>query len=346
MKSIHKILSTNPLFLWILLSMPIAIIVGSLVAFFLWLLDVVTLFRFEHEWLFYFLPIAGAAIYFLYEQFGKASAAGNKLIIKEAKSPNNGVPLMMAPLILITTIITHLFGGSAGREGTAVQIGGSIAGYATKRFSLGMHTKQICIIMGIAAGFGSVFGTVVAGAVFAIEVLANGKLFSTRLLPSLIAAFIADFVCTQWGISHTHYIVQPIHTFSFITAIKVVIAAIAFGLVAWAFICSNHYVQSKTKEWIGKPWLIPIVGGAMIILLIQLLQTSDYLGLGVNSNNANAVTIVSAFKKGGATHFSWFWKFVFTTITLSMGFKGGEVTPLFFIGATLGNVLALVMNQP
>lgn len=339
---------------WILWIVPLSAVIGSLVAFFLWLLDWATRFRFQHPWILFLLPVSGVAIYFLYRFAGKNAAAGNNLIIDEIHQPGGGVPLRMAPLVLITTIITHLFGGSAGREGTAVQIGGSLAGLLAQKAKFTEADVRVILTAGIAAGFGAVFGTPLTGAVFAMEVLAIGQIKYNALLPCLMASILADITCSAWGIHHTLYqianlpAVQQISFFKvdILLLVKVVVAGIAFGLVSRLFAQLTHFVQKTTTKYIKIKWLIPIVGGIAVIALTYLLGTRDYLGIGIISDHPNGISLVNAFHAGGATYWSWFWKILFTAITLGTGFKGGEVTPLFFIGATLGNVLAVLLGVP
>ncbi len=337
---------------WGIISIPLALITGSLVALFLWLLDVVTQYRWQHMWLLYLLPVAGVGIHFLYRLYGKDAERGNNLIINEIHEPGGGVPLRMAPLVLATTLLTHLFGGSAGREGTAVQIGGSMAGGIGQLFKLVEADTRILLMMGIAAGFGAVFGTPVAGAVFAIEVLVAGKIKFDAFVPCIIAGYMGDIVCSVWGIHHTHYHISflvgesSFLHFDILIAFKVLIAGALFGLCARSFALLSHEVKSMALKYISVQWLIPVVGGCVIIVLTYLLGTADYLGLGVTSRDVGGISILSAFKAGGVTYWSWLWKLVFTIITLSLGFKGGEVTPLFFIGAALGNTLAIAMGVP
>ncbi|MET0461609.1 MAG: voltage-gated chloride channel family protein [Chitinophagaceae bacterium] len=343
----------------IILIIPVALITGSLVALFLWLLDLATGLRWQHGWLLYLLPLAGILIYFVYRIAGRNAEAGNNLIIDEIHEPGNGVPARMTPLVLFTTIITHLSGGSAGREGTAVQMGGSMAGMLGRWFKLTNNDKSMLLQCGIAAGFGAVFGTPVTGAIFAIEVLTVGRMKYKALLPCLIASIAADLTCSAYGIQHTVYKISPagpsfsdIGTdtlrfhFDYFLIIPLTGAGVIFGLAASAFSRLCHAIKDHSHRLIRNGYARPFVGGLLIIGLTLILGTTDYLGLGVTSPDADGVSIVSSFKKDGADYFSWFWKILFTAITLGMGFKGGEVTPLFFIGATLGNTIAMITGMP
>ena len=340
---------------WTLLVIPVSLTAGSLVALFLWSLDKAIHFRFDHPWLLFLLPLAGVAIYLLYKYLGKNSDGGNNLIMDEIHKPGGGVPVRMAPLVLLTTVMTHLFGGSAGREGTAVQIGGSLAQFFARRLRLSAEDTRTLLMTGIAAGFGAVFGTPITGAIFALEVLALGRIKHDALMPCFIAAVLADITCSAWGIHHTQYSIHFMETgvrlFSFfhfdaILLAKVILAGVLFGLAGFAFAGLSHTIKNISHRRIQPQWLISVVGGSIIIGLTFLVGTEDYLSLGVAGKTPSSVTIPSCFHAGGATMFSWFWKMLFTAITLGTGFKGGEVTPLFFIGAALGNTLALLTGAP
>ncbi|HBM86168.1 MAG TPA: voltage-gated chloride channel protein, partial [Opitutae bacterium] len=341
---------------WSLLVLPVSVAVGSMVALFLWLLESATQIRQANLWLITLLPLAGVGIYWLYRRWGKHSEAGNNLIMDEIHAPGGGIPFRMAPLVLVTTIITHLFGGSAGREGTAVQMGGSVADYFAKKFGLRHEDKRILLMSGMAAGFGAVFGTPLTGAIFALEVLAVGRIKYDALMPCLIASLLADIVCSSFPIHHTHYSIgysakQAMGALSFIhfdlvLLLQVLIAGACFGLASFAFAELSHSIKALSQRWIARKWLVPVVGGLLVLGISGLLGTTDYLGLGVSAPHEGGVSIVSAFSAGGADSFSWLWKLLLTAITLSMGFKGGEVTPLFFIGATLGNALAMLLGAP
>ncbi len=334
---------------WLAILVPMAAVVGTASAFFLWMLDAVTVFRFSHPWLLWFLPIGGLAVGWLYHRHGKSANGGNNLLLDEIHQPAAGVPRRMAPLILMGTLVTHLFGGSAGREGTAVQMGGGIAGSFARIFKLDEDSVRILLMAGVAAGFGSIFGTPIAGTVFALEVLVIGRMQYDALVPCFIASVVADWACHSWGIGHTQYHVAVMsgnfHAEPLLMG-KVILAAVVFGLASLLFSESSHRLGAAFKRFVPRPELRPVVGGVMVIGLFFLAGTPDYLGLGVLGNRPDSITLPAMFGSREIPASAWLWKLVFTVVTLSAGFKGGEVTPLFFIGAALGNALAHALGAP
>lgn len=348
--------SPGSLLKWTLLASLLGILTGSSCALFLWLLDHCSTLHADNSWLLWLLPVAGVLIGLVYSTVGKSTEPGNNLILDEIHEPGEGVPLRMAPLVLLSTLVTHLFGGSAGREGTAVQMGGSIAA-ALSRMIRGLNAEDTKILLtaGIASGFAGVFGTPVAGMIFAMEVLTAGRLNSTSILPCMIAAIVGDQTCLAWGIGHTHYSIESLlpmgsasHLAPFDARLLLctILAGVVFGLASLMFSEMSHYLSRQFKRLIPNPLMRPFVGGVLVIVLFLMARTDDYLGLGVTAADDQSVTIVKAFQAGGAESWSWLWKLVFTVVTLSSGFKGGEVTPLFFIGATLGNALSSYLGVP
>lgn len=341
---------------WLILTVPMAIVVGSMVAFFLWALQKTIHFRFEQPWLLFLLPLAGVAIQLIYQWIGQSAEKGNSLILDQIQQDGGPVPKRMAPLILLTTLMTHLFGGSAGREGTAVQMGGSIASMFNSVFKLMSEERKLMLSAGLAAGFAAVFGTPFTGAIFALEVLTKGKVQYKAFLPGLMAALLADATVKAWQVHHQHYRIDelPLQAdyfsrtlhFDLLLALKIIPAAAAFGLASYLFTRMINEIKTLSNCIFKLKWMIPFVGGLIIIGLTQLLGKPDYLSLGVDPEYPAAVTLQSAFHLGGADHWSWLWKTIYTSVTVGTGFKGGEVTPLFYIGATLGNTLSGLLNAP
>src|SRR6476661_6965604 len=266
--SFEQVKIARHLLYWTMLIVPVSIATGSLVALFLWLLDLVTVTRWQNLWLIFLLPLAGLFITFLYKRYGKNSDAGNNLIMDEIHKPGGGIPFRMTPLVLFSTIITHLFGGSAGREGTAVQMGGSIASLFSRWYKLKHRDKRILLMCGMAAGFGAVFGTPITGAVFAMEVLAIGRIKYDALIPCLIASILADVTCTAYGIHHTRYSIAfmgesikntnkwlPYLSFDFLLLFKVIIAGVAFGLAGFLFAETSHFIQDTSAKYNRNRWL-------------------------------------------------------------------------------------------
>ncbi len=330
---------------WALLLLPMAALVGTSCAAFLLSLDTVTRLRLASPWLLYLLPVGGFVVGLLYHVTGRSVEGGNNLIVEQIHEPGGGVPLRMVPLIFFGTVVTHLFGGSAGREGTAVQLGGSLASGFGRALRLDPGGTRILLMTGIAAGFGAVFGTPIAGAVFALEVLAIGRVEYSALVPCLVAALVGDWTCLAWGIHHGTYPIDASVPVDALLVTKAGVAGIIFGLVGLAFAEANHIVGGWLKRIVPYGPLRPVIGGVVVIALVFLFGTRDYLGLGILAARPESITIASFF--GPDTHpWSWAIKLLFTVVTLSAGFKGGEVTPLFFIGAALGNALAPLLGVP
>jgi H+/Cl- antiporter ClcA len=322
---------------WLGISALVGVLAGTASAAFLTSLDWVTRWREGHEWLILLLPAAGLVIGLAYHYFGSRVVRGNNLILDEIHAPRTLLPLRMAPLVLGSTLLTHLVGGSAGREGTAVQMGGALADQLTRAFRLRPRERRLLLIAGMSAGFASVFGTPLAGAVFGLEVFLLGSIRYDALLPAFLAAIIADCVTRAWGVGHTAYPQLAALPLTPLTVGCTLLAAAVFGLTARSFAWLTHWLGRQFARITYAP-LRPVVGGGLVLAAVALLGTTRYLGLGVP-------VIVEAFQTPlGPQDFTW--KLLLTALTLGCGFKGGEVTPLFFIGATLGSALALVLPLP
>lgn len=323
---------------WLVLASVVAALAGSASAFFLLALDWVTSTRLAHRWLIWLLPVAGFGVGWLYLRFGQQVETGNNLLIDEIHDPKKVIPLRMAPLVLGGTLVSHLFGASVGREGTAVQMGGALADQLTHLFKLKPADRRLILMAGISAGFASVFGTPLAGAVFALEVLAIGRLRYDALLPCLVAAVVADQVGLLWGVQHTHYAITAIPRISAWGLGAMVIAGALFGLTGKLFANATHRLGAEMKQRISYAPLRPVLGGSVIAVAVWFLGADRYIGLGIPA-------IVEAFQQP-LVPYDFAAKMVFTIASLGSGFKGGEVTPLFYIGATLGNALAPLLQMP
>lgn len=322
---------------WIVLGGVVGVLSGTASAFFLKSLDYVTEVRLNHGWLLFLLPAGGALVSFLYMRYGKNSAKGNNLILEQIREGNETIPLRMAPLVLFGTLITHLFGGSAGREGTAVQMGGSLAEGFGRLIKINALDRKILLMCGISGGFGSIFGTPLAGTIFGLEVIAIGLISHKALLPCFTASFVGDLVTTRlWKVHHTHYQVDVFPALDLVVLLKVIAAAIVFGLVSMLFSELTHFLKRTFTYIFKNPMLKSAVGGLIIIALVYAVGSRDYLGLGI--------PLISGSFETEMPPFAFLWKLIFTALTLGTGYQGGEVTPLFAIGATLGNSLAGVLH--
>jgi H+/Cl- antiporter ClcA len=330
---------------WLVLAVVIAALAGSASALFLFSLDWVTQTREANRWLILGLPFAGFAVGWLYLKFGQQVEAGNNLLIDEIHDSKKIVPLRMAPLVLGGTLVSHLFGASVGREGTAVQMGGALADQLTHVFKLKHEDRRLVLMAGISAGFASVFGTPLAGAVFGLEVLAIGRMRFDALFPCVVAAVVADQIGLLWGVQHTSYGVSSIPSITAWLLVAMVLAGALFGLTGKVFSDSTHALSAWMKKRVAYAPLRPFVGGLVLVAVVMSAmqigadtQFDRYLGLGIP-------VMVEAFNNPLAPT-DFVGKMLFTIASLGTGFKGGEVTPLFYIGATLGNALAPLLNVP
>ena len=323
---------------WVSICTLIGMFSGTASAFFLVALEWVTQFREHNNWIIWLLPIGGLIIGLGYYYFGQEVVKGNNLLLEEYETPQKTIPLKMAPLVLLGTLITHLFGGSAGREGTAVQMGGAIADQFTSLFKLNNSERKTVLILGISAGFASIFGTPLAGALFALEVLYFSKINFKSIVLSFLVAYVAYFTVELWQVKHTHYSIPFVPEITFTSLFWTILVSLLFGLAAMLFSRSTHFLQNLFSKTISFPPLRPFIGGIILAVVIYFIGTTKYIGLGIPM-------IVDAFSTPN-TSYDFLIKILFTAFTLGAGFKGGEVTPLFFVGATLGSALSVVVPLP
>ena len=323
---------------WLALGALIGALSGAASALFLYLLQSATNYRTGHELIVYSLPLAGWLIGLIYQRFGRSIAAGSNLVIDTIHDAGPRLPLRMAPMVLVGTVLTHLFGGSAGREGTAVQMGASLADAVVHRFALAGPMRRHLLAAGVAGGFGSVFGTPIAGAVFGLEFIVLGRIEYDALVPALVASVVGDMTTRALGIEHTHYPAPAALALSPLVLLKWCAFAVALAATTWVFIELTHFLKKQGEKRLALPVRM-LIGGALVVALWRLWGTSDYLGLGVPM-------IVRSFTDAALPPYAFALKLLLTAITLGAGFLGGEVTPLFFVGAALGNVLARVLGLP
>jgi H+/Cl- antiporter ClcA len=322
---------------WLALGILVGVLAGTASAVFLISLAWATEIRLANTWLLYLLPIAGFIIGWAYWRFGGSASKGNNLVIDEVNHNGSHIPLRMAPLVLIGTITTHLFGGSAGREGTAIQMGASLADSLRRLLRLNPVDRRLIIMAGISGGFGSVFGVPAAGFVFGMEVQNVGRVRYEGILPCLVASLVGDYVTRAWGAHHTVYPQMAEIPVDPLLMLKVGLAGIAFGLTSMLFIELIHGIKHLLQRVTSWPPLYPVIGGMALIVLTWLVGTTDYLGLSLP-------LLSSSVDGSGVVTFAFLLKLIFTAVTLGTGFYGGEVTPLLVIGATLGYTLGRVLG--
>jgi H+/Cl- antiporter ClcA len=324
----------------LILASAVGVLAGLSSAVFLVALDRATEVRLDHPWLIWLLPVAGLAIGAAYHYGGGSSGAGNNLILDEIHEPRAWVPRRMAPMILVGTVATHVVGGSAGREGTAIQMAGSLADGLHRRLGITGTERRLLLLAAIGGGFSAVFGVPFAGVAFALEVQAIGRLRWQALAPVAVAAAVGHLVVIGLGVHHlaTPTIVPPALTAAL--GLKLVLAAAAFGLTALVFAEAIHRTKGVLARAVTWPPARPVLGGFALLALTAGVGTRDYLGLSLP-------LIADALAGGtGVALGAFALKALFTAVTLGSGFQGGEVTPLFVIGATLGATLGNVLDVP
>ena len=330
-----------PLLQGLLLSAAVGALAATASAIFLAALDWATATREAQRWLVALLPVAGFAVAWVYLHLGQRVEAGSQLLIDEIHDPRNVIPLRMAPLILASTVVSHLVGASVGREGTAVQMGGALAEQIARAFRVPREDRRVLLMAGISAGFASVFGAPLAATVFALEVLRRPwtERLRGRALPACaVAAMVGHHTALLWGVQHGHYSAGIMPPPSLVGLAAVLLAGGLFGLAGLVFVSATHRLSGLARQHVAYSPLRPLIGGTVIAAAVLALDGWRYTGLGL--------PLIADALHHALPPWEFAAKLLASVAALGSGFKGGEVTPLFAIGATLGNALAPLLHQP
>ena len=320
---------------WLVLAVVTGCIVGAASTLFSFTLKAVTGYRKAHEWIFLLLPLSGLVIVFLYEKLGKEDGGTNQ-VLSTVRSRDD-VPILSAPLIFITTALTHLTGGSAGREGAAIQLGGSIANQLGRWIHLDEEDRHVIVMCGMSAAFSALFGTPMAAAVFALEVVSVGVMYYAALMPCMIASLVASGFAAGMGVTPESFHVTDIPALTIESGLKMGVVALGCAVVSIVFCIALNGTAGLYGKWFKNKYLRVVVGACLVIAVTFILRTNEYMGAG-------AELIEKAVEDGQADTFAFFWKMVLTALTMRAGFRGGEIVPSFCIGATFGCVMGNLMG--
>lgn len=312
---------------WIIFAIIVGAIVGLCGTAFYFALSLVTVLRTQNTWLIFLLPLGGLGIVAMYRFLHNEKDTGTNLVISAIHSDDE-LPLRMAPLIFVSTLITHLFGGSAGREGAALQMGGSIGNALGKLFRFDDKDKHVMIMCGMSAAFSALFGTPMAAAILPMEMVSVGVMYYIALVPCVISSLIAHGIAYSFGVSNEMFIIRSIPKFGIITSIEISVLAILCALVSILFCVLLHKSEDLYKRFFTNPYIRVIAGGCIIIVLTLLVGNQDYNGTGIN--------IIEHCINGTVRPEAFLLKMIFTALTLGAGYKGGEIVPSFFTGAAFG----------
>ena len=325
---------------WIFLSAIIGIGVGLISALFSNLLAAATALRQAHTWIVFGLPLGGLVIIAMYKLAGQEKNVGTNMVMQVVRDDEELMPGKIAPLILIASIITHFFGGSAGREGAALQFGASIGDWFGRRIRLNQSDRKIITLAAMSAAFAGLLGTPMAAAIFPMEVISVGVMYYSALVPCVFAAFISQEVCLFFNVRtlKSPYPVTDVPRFYSWATIKFVIIGVCFALVGVLFCTVLHKAEDLYAKYLPNRYVRVVVGGVLVIALYLVVGSDDYLGLG-------SEVIQSSFETPAGFQ-AFLLKMLFTAVTLCAGYKGGEIVPTLFIGATVGSAISVVAGLP
>ena len=313
---------------WVVFSIISGLVVGTAGTLFSFLMTFVTNARLNHPWLLFLLPIGGVIIVGCYYLLHDQNDTGTNLVISAIHSGDH-LPVRMAPLIFISTLITHLCGGSAGREGAALQLGGSIGNGIGRLFRFDEKDKHVMIMCGMSAAFSSLFGTPLAAAIFSMEVVSVGIMHYSALVPCVIASLVAHAIAAMAGIAPETFVIAQIPDFTVLSAIKISALAILCALVSILFCLTLHGAEYLYKRFLKNSYLRIFVGGCIVVVLTLLVGSQTYNGAGMDF-------IARCMEEATVRPEAFLLKTIFTAATLCAGFKGGEIVPSFFTGAAFG----------
>lgn len=312
---------------WVIFAILSGLVVGGVGTLFYFSMSVVTLVRTKNPEIIFLLPAGGLVIVGLYRLLRDDKDTGTNLVLSAIHSGDE-LPLRMAPLIFISTLITHLFGGSAGREGAALQLGGSIGNGLGKLFHFDEKDKHIMIMCGMSAAFSALFGTPMAAAIFSMEVVSVGIMYYVALVPCVISSLVAHAVASSFGVSEELFLIEAIPAFHVKSAVTISLLAVLCAGVSIVFCIMLHQSETLYKKFFKNPYLRVFAGGCIIIVLTLLAGDQSYNGTGIN--------IIERCMDGTVRPEAFFLKMLFTALTLGAGYKGGEIVPSFFTGAAFG----------
>ena len=315
---------------WVIFGMLTGTTVAIISSAFYFVLSFVTTLREQHPSIIYLLPIGGLAIVALYKLMKNENDGGTNLVISAIHSGDR-IPLRMTPSIFLSTALTHLFGGSAGREGAALQIGGSVGNALGTLFKFDEKDKHVIIMCGMSAAFSTLFGTPMAAAIFPMEMVSVGVMYYMALVPCVVSSLSAHGVAVLCGVAGEAFHVTGIPSLSLIPSIKVVLIAVICAFVSIGFCSLLHSTEELYKKFLKNKFLRIFVGGCAIVLLTILVGSNDYNGAGMH--------VIEHAVEGHVLPEAFLLKMLFTALTIGAGYKGGEIVPTFFVGATLGCLL-------